>query len=403
MKDSKSLREKIAANVRKMPKSGIRDFFDLVNEMEDTISLGVGEPGFPAPWHVRDSSIFALERGATAYTSNLGMKELRQKISTYVENFFGCLYDPNEEILVTTGVSEGLDLAVRSLVNPGDEVIYHEPCYVSYRPVIQLAHGVPVLIETCPETRFRLDIEELHRSISSKTKALILNFPNNPTGAVLTSNELEALARLAVENDLIVLSDEIYAELTYEDRHTSIISYPGMRERTILLHGFSKAWAMTGFRIGYCCAPRELIQAMMTIHQYTMLCAPTISQIAAIEALERVSRDVPPMKRNFQLNRNLMVSFMEEMGLPLSAPLGAFYAFPRVDQLGVDSQTFALRLLQEERVAVIPGEAFGRCGRPFVRCSFSTSSRDIKESMKRMGRFVDRLRGEQQIKPAAAG
>jgi aminotransferase len=392
MKDSKSLHNKIADTVRSIPKSGIRDFFDLVNEMEDTISLGVGEPGFPAPWHVRDSSIYALERGATAYTSNLGLKELRQNISSYVARLTGEKYDPDQEILVTTGVSEGLDLAVRALMNPGDEVIYHEPCYVSYRPVISLAHGIPVVLETSLRDDFRLDIEKLERLVTPKTKALILNYPNNPTGAILTRRDLQRISKLAIEKDLVVLSDEIYGELTYDSTHQSILSIPGMRERTVLLHGFSKAWAMTGFRIGYCCAPRELIQAMMTIHQYTMLCAPTLSQVGAIEALRRVDQDVPELKRKFHQNRNLMAASFSEMEMVFAYPKGAFYIFPRIDHFGLDSQEFAVRLLKEERVAVIPGEAFGECGRNFIRCSFSTSTENIKEAMKRMHRFTDMLR-----------
>jgi aminotransferase len=398
MKDSKSLHEKIASSVRSIPKSGIRDFFDLVNEMEDTISLGVGEPGFPAPWHVRDSAIYALERGATSYTSNLGLKELRDEISRYVEDFFGAYFDPEREILVTTGVSEGLDLAIRALVNPGDEIIYHEPCYVSYRPVILLAHGKPVVIKTELKDQFRLDIEKLAELITPRTKALILNYPNNPTGAILTEHELHQIAELAIQNDLLILSDEIYAELTYDRNHKSIVSIPELKERTILFHGFSKSWAMTGFRIAYCCAPGELLEAMMTIHQYTMLCAPTLSQVAAIEALERAEYDVPELKKKFFLNRNLITASLKEMGLPLARPLGAFYAFPRVDSLGLDSQTFATRLLKEERVAVVPGEAFGECGENFVRCSFSTSTENIKEAMKRMKRFVAKLQQEQSLR-----
>ncbi len=392
MSDSRFRPRFVSRNVHGIPKSGIRDFFDVVNRMPDAVSLGVGEPGFHTPWHIRDAAMFALERGATGYTSNLGLLELRQSIARYVSDFFGVDYSPDDEILVTTGVSEGLDLAVRAVAEPGDEILYHEPCYVSYGPVIQLARAVPVAVPTTFEAGFRLTAENLARRITPRTKALILNFPNNPTGATMTLDDLEGIAALAREHDLLVISDEIYAELTYEGRHVGIACLPGMRERTILLHGLSKAWAMTGFRLGYSCAPRELTSAMMTIHQYTMLCAPTLSQVAGVEAFRRVRKDVHEMMAMYRRHRNFMVESFEEMGLPCGRPRGAFYAFPRVEQLGITSRDFAFRLLEEEKVAVVPGEAFGPSGLGFVRCSFATSMDHIKTAVSRMAAFVDRLR-----------
>jgi len=360
--------------------------------MEDTISLGVGEPGYATPWHIRDSSMYALERGATSYTSNLGLEELRIALAEYVETFFGPSYDPGTEILVTTGVSEGLDLAIRAIVDPGDEIIYHQPSYVSYEPTIQLSHGIPVVVETVASSGFELEPEAVQAKITSKTKALVLNYPNNPTGAALSLETVEKLAELALRHDLLVITDEIYAELTYEGQHRSIASLPGMRERTILLHGFSKAWAMTGFRIGYCCAPVELTQAMTTIHQYTMLCAPTLSQVAAVEALAKPKWDIEEARSRYRLNRNLMCRSFAEMGLPCHLPRGAFYAFPFIGDLGMTSKAFALKLLEQEKVAVVPGNAFGPCGENFVRCCFATSLDDIKTAMARMAVFVNRIR-----------
>lgn len=393
MKDLRSRPDTVARNVREIPRSGIRDFFDIVSSMPDTISLGVGEPGFPTPWHIRDAAMFALEHGATSYTSNLGLQKLREGLADYVETFFHVRYDPEIEILITTGVSEALDLAIRAIVDPGDEVLYHEPAYVSYGPVIRLSYGVPVVVETSPETQFQITADHLKEKLTSKTRALILNFPNNPTGAVIERAELERIADLVIEHDLLVISDEIYAELTYEGEHTGISSLPDMRDRTLFLHGFSKAWAMTGFRLGYCCGPAELVGAMTTIHQYTMLCAPTLSQVAAIEALKNPEEDVERMRSEYRRHRNFVVHALSEMGLSCVAPRGAFYAFPYVEDLGLTSKQFAMRLLEEERVAVVPGEAFGRCGSGFVRCSYATGFNDLKEAMKRMGRFVQRLRG----------
>lgn len=392
MKDSKSLPDRIARSVQSIRPSGIRDFFEIVSSMEDTISLGVGEPGYATPWHIRDSSIYALERGATSYTSNLGLQELRNALADYVKAFFGNSYDPATEILVTTGVSEGLDLAIRAIIDPGDEVIYHQPCYVSYEPTILLSYGTPVVVETTASSRFEIEPEAVESRITPKTKALVLNYPNNPTGAALSLENLEKLAGLALKHDLVVITDEIYAELTYEGRHRSIASLPGMKDRTILLHGFSKAWAMTGFRIGYCCAPEQLTRAMTKIHQYTMLCAPTLSQVAAVEALAKPEWDVEEARSRYRLNRNFMCRSFSEMGLSCQLPRGAFYAFPFIGDLGMTSKAFALSLLEEDKVAVVPGDAFGPCGEGFVRCCFATSLDDIKTAMARMADFVDRIR-----------
>lgn len=391
MKDSKSPPDFVARIVRSIPKSGIRDFFDIVNSVPDAISLGVGEPGFPTPWHIRDAAMYALEKGATGYTSNLGLPELRRRISAYVARFFGIEYSPADEILVTTGVSEAVDLAFRAVIDPDDEVLYHEPCYVSYRPVIQLAHGKPVVIDTRFEEGFRLTAEAVAARIGPRTKAIILNFPNNPTGATLNPADLEGIADLVRRHDLLVVTDEIYSELTYDGVHRTIASLPGLRERTLLLHGLSKAWSMTGFRLGYACGPRALIDAMMTIHQYTMLCAPTLSQWAGLEAFEQVDADVEEMRSRFRRNRNYMVAAFREMGLPLIVPRGAFYTFPRVTDLGMSAREFALGLLEEEKVAVVPGDAFGPGGEGFVRCSYATSLENIKEAMQRMARFVSNL------------
>jgi aminotransferase len=393
MSGSPSLRNRINAAVRDIPRSGIRDFFDIVTTMKDVISLGIGEPDFDTPWHVRESTVFALERGATHYTSNLGYLDLRQALAGYVGRSFGAEYNPDDEILVTVGVSEALDLALRALLNPGDEVLYHEPCYVSYRATILFAHGVPVAVETSADNGFRLTRAMLEAKVSPRTKVLMLNFPNNPTGAVMGRADLEDIAAFARERDLIVITDEIYGELTYDTPHTSIVSLPGLRDRTIFLHGFSKAWAMTGFRLGYACAPAELTEAMMRIHQYTMLCASSLSQKAALEALARPETDITEMVNEYRRRRNFMAAAFAEMGLECHRPLGAFYAFPSVAKFGLPAKDFALKLLHEEKVAVVPGSAFGVCGEGFVRCAYATSLENIKEAMARLGRFVKRLKG----------
>lgn len=389
---SPSLHDRIARHVRDIPRSGIRDFFDIVSTMKDVISLGIGEPDFDTPWHVRESTVFSLERGATHYTSNMGLLELRQAIAGYLAKQFKVTYDPATEILITVGVSEALDIALRALLNPGDEVLYHEPCYVSYRADVIFAHGTPVAVETRREDNFRLTRALLEKKVTPKTKLLLLNFPNNPTGAVLPRKDVEEIAAFAVEHDLLVITDEIYAELTYDGEHVSIASIPGMKERTIFLHGFSKGWAMTGFRLGYACAPAELTEAMMKVHQYTMLCAPTMSQKGAIEALTRPELDVTGMVAEYRKRRNWLAQSFESMGLPCSKPAGAFYAFPYIAPLGLSSKEFALRLLEEEKVAAVPGSAFGECGEGFLRCAYATSLDNIKEAMIRLERFVRRLK-----------
>jgi aminotransferase len=391
MSASPSLRNRIANQVRDIPRSGIRDFFDIVSTMKDVISLGIGEPDFDTPWHVRESTVFSLERGATHYTSNLGYLELRKALSKYVSKSFGAEYNPENEILVTVGVSEALDIALRALINPGDEVLFHEPCYVSYRATILFAHGEPVAVETKAENGFRLTRAMLEAKVTPKTKVLMLNFPNNPTGGIMSRQDLEDIAAFARERDLIVITDEIYGELTYDTPHTSIVSLPGMKERTIFLHGFSKAWAMTGFRLGYACGPAELVEAMMKIHQYTMLCASSLAQKAAIEALVRPDVDVGEMVAEYRRRRNYVASAFQEMGLECHRPLGAFYAFPSVARFKLPAKEFALRLLHEEKVAVVPGTAFGDCGEGFVRCAYATNMDNIKEAMARLKRFIGKL------------
>ena len=354
------------------------------------ISLGIGEPDFDTPWHVRESTVFALERGATHYTSNFGYLDLRGALARYVAKTFGAEYNPDNEVLITVGVSEALDLALRALINPGDEVIYHEPCYVSYRATILLAHGVPVEVATRAENGFRLTRAMLEAKVTPRSKALMLNFPNNPTGAVMSRADLEDIAAFARERDLIVITDEIYGELTYDAPHTSIVSLPGLRDRTIFLHGFSKAWAMTGFRLGYACGPAELIEAMMKIHQYTMLCASSLGQKAAMEALARPEVDVAEMVNEYGRRRNFIAAAFTDMGMECHRPLGAFYAFPSVAKFGLPAKEFSLQLLREEKVVVVPGTAFGACGEGFVRCAYATNMENIKEAMVRIRRFIGR-------------
>jgi len=382
----------IARHVGAIPRSGIRDFFDIVQGMKDVISLGVGEPDFVTPWHIREAAIYALERGRTSYTSNLGLLKLREAIARNVEKNFQVAYAPKTEILVAVGVSEAMDLAFRALINPGDEVIYHEPCYVSYAPGIALAGGVPVAVPCRAEDGFSVTAEAIERAATPKSKLLVLNFPTNPTGGTMTRAELEKIAEIACRRDLLVFTDEIYAELTFEGQHVSIASLPGMKARTIFLHGFSKAYAMTGFRIGYACGPAELIEAMMRIHQYSMLCASIISQEAALEALERGEQDTIEMREQYRLRRNFIVNAFNDMGLPCLLPRGSFYAFPDIRARGLDSRQFALQLLESEKVACVPGSAFGPSGEGFVRCCFATALDRIEEAAERMARFVARRR-----------
>jgi len=384
--------DKISNTVGAIPRSGIRDFFELVIGRDDVISLGVGEPDFQTPWHIREAAIFSLEQGKTSYTSNLGLLSLREAISTYVNDFFRVDYDPKSEVLVTVGVSEAMDLALRALCNPGDEVIYHEPCYVSYSPSIAMAYAVPVVVETQKEHNFAVQAADIAQAITPRSKVLILNYPTNPTGALANPEELAAIAELCVKHDLIVLADEIYSELTYEgDPGLSIVQMPGMRERTILLHGFSKAFAMTGFRMGYACAPPPLIDAMMKIHQYAMLCAPITSQAAALEALENGMPAVLEMKESYEMRRNYVVTRLNDMGLDCHLPGGAFYVFPDITRYGLSSHEFALRLLEEESVAAVPGTAFGACGEGFLRCCYATAFDQLEVAMDRLERFVQRL------------
>ncbi|MEM9016485.1 MAG: aminotransferase class I/II-fold pyridoxal phosphate-dependent enzyme [Verrucomicrobiota bacterium] len=394
----KPLEERIADQVKRIPRSGIRDFFELVQGRDDVISLGVGEPDFAAPWHIREAAIYSLEKGQTSYTSNLGLLSLRESIANYVEKHFTVSYDPKTEILVTVGVSEALDLVFRALLNPGDEVIYHEPCYVSYHPSVALAYGKAVPVQTHFEDKFVLRAEEVEAAVTDRTRVILLNFPTNPTGAVEPTEELEKIAEIAVRHDLIVVTDEIYSELLYSgeggletSRHVSIASLPGMKERTILLHGFSKAFAMTGFRLGYSCAPEVLTEAMMKIHQYSMLCAPIMSQNAAIEALENGAGEVEKMRRAYARRRNLVLNRFEAMGMPCFAPGGAFYVFPDIRRFGLTSQEFALKLLEAENVAVVPGDAFGSAGEGCVRACYATSYEELEIAMDRIAKFISTL------------
>jgi len=383
----------IAHHVRPIPKSGIRDFFEVVQTMSDVISLGIGEPDFDTPWHIREAAIYSLEQGRTGYTSNLGTAALRAAISKYVEAHFGLSYNPANEVIVTVGVSEAIDLALRAILNPGDEVLYHEPCYVSYNPSVVLSHGVPVAVATRPEEEFRVTAEAIAEKITPRSRVLMLNFPTNPTGGTQTREELAKIAELCVKHDLVVLSDEIYSELTYDGvEHVSIATFPGMRERTIFLHGFSKAFAMTGFRIGYACAPAPLTDAMMKIHQYGILCAGTTAQDAALEALENGAPAVETMRAKYEARRNYMVRGLNDMGLACIKPLGAFYTFPNITSTGLTSREFSLGLLEKKKVAVVPGGAFGASGEGFVRCSYSTSLAEIKVAMKRMAEFCKEVR-----------
>ena len=382
----------LAEHVKWIPRSGIRDFFELVQKRGDVISLGIGEPDVSAPWAVREAAIYSLEHGRTGYTSNLGSLKFRNEVAIYVEKVFGQKYSAENEILVTVGVSEAIDLALRAVLNPGETVLYHEPCYVSYAPSISLAHAKGRAIRTRAEDGFRLDPRAVAEAASG-AKVLLLNFPTNPTGAVLSGKDLDALAKVCVEKDLLVVSDEIYAELSYEGAHESIVTRPGMRERTILLHGLSKAFAMTGFRIGYACAPAPLIDAMMKIHQYAILCASTLSQEAGVEALRGAETTTTEARESYRIRRDFLRRRLEEAGLKPTNPAGAFYLFVDVRSTGLTSREFALRLLDEEKVAVVPGEAFGPGGEGFIRCSYATALDRIEVAADRIVRFVRKLRG----------
>ncbi len=381
----------VSEHIRTLPKSGIRVFFELVNTMDDVVSLGVGEPDFTTPWTIRESGIYSIERGHTSYTSNLGMLKLREAICDYVGKNYNCQYRPENQCIVTVGVSEALDIAMRAILDPGDEVIYSEPCFVSYPAEIIMAHGIPVPVTTKKADAFALDPEEVRKKITPKTKAILINFPCNPTGAVMPEKNLRLLAQLAIENDLLVITDEIYSELVYGEPHCSIASLPGMAERTIFLHGFSKAFAMTGWRIGYACGPSELIGAMMKIHQYAIMCAPTVAQEAALEALRNGAAAREEMVESYRQRRDMFVAGLNRAGLECRLPDGAFYAFPSVKSTGLSSEEFAEKLLKAQHVAAVPGPAFGPGGEGFLRCCYATSSRELTEALRRINSFMESL------------
>jgi len=387
-----SVRSRLSSTVAALKPSGIRRFFDLAASMEGVISLGVGEPDFVTPWRMREASISSLERGYTAYTSNAGMLELRVEIQKYLEKRFSVSYNPENEILLTVGASEAIDLALRAILNPGDEVLVVEPCYVSYEPVIRLAGGVPVFLKTAMENNFKLTPQEFEQKITPRTKAIIFCYPNNPTGATMRAEEWKALQPILEKHDLLVISDEIYAELTYGRMHESVAALPGMKERTILISGFSKAFAMTGWRLGYVCAEPDLLSGMLKIHQYTMLCAPTMAQMAALEALRHGMADMERMVESYRQRRNFVVDGFRQIGLDCHEPEGAFYAFPSIASTGLSASEFAERLLMEEKVAVVPGGVFGESGEGHIRCSYATSLEQLKKALERMERFVSRLR-----------
>lgn len=388
------MKNRINPSVLALEPSGIRKFFDVAHEIPDVISLGVGEPDFDTPWHIRESGIAALRGGKTFYTSNAGLTELREEISRYTEKQLGIHYDPKSEILVTVGGSEGIDAAIRTIVSPGDEVLYTEPCFVCYKPCVALAGGVPVPLSLREEDEFRLRAADLDAAVTDKTRALIISFPNNPTGAILEKEDLEAIAEVVIRRDLLVISDEIYADLTYKGKHVSIASLPGMRDRTIVINGFSKAFAMTGWRLGYAMGPADILKQMTKIHQFAIMCAPTVSQYAAVEAMKNGENDVVMMRDSYNQRRRFLLHEFEKLGIPCFPPYGAFYIFPNISEFGMTSDEFATRLLHEEKVAVIPGTAFGRSGEGHLRVSYAYSIEELKNAMVRFSRFVRRLREE---------
>lgn len=390
------MKERVAQHVAELPKSGIRKFFDIVAQSKDIVSLGVGEPDFNTPWHISRAAVTCLEDGGTHYTSNLGTPELRQAIARYLKRRFDAAFDWQKEVLVTVGVSEAIDLAIRALCAPGDEVLYHEPCFVSYAPTIRLAHAVPVCVETRVEDEFRLTVAALEKKVTPKTKAILLNFPCNPTGAVLSREDMEEICRFAARHDLIILADEVYSELNYgvaEDqskasRLMSFASFPEFRDRVILLNGFSKSWAMTGYRLGYACGPTDIIDAMMKIHQYGIMSAPTLSQAAGVEAMDHGDKDVERMRREYKKRRDYLVPALNDLGLKTVMPKGAFYIFSDIRSTGLSDEDFAMKLLKEFGVAVVPGSAFGACGAGFVRMSYATSLEKIKVAVERIGKML---------------
>ena len=388
------MRNPLNKTVTEIKPSGIRKFFDIVHEMDDAISLGVGEPDFDTPWRVRDEAIYSLEQGRTIYTSNSGLMELREEIAAYLKRKYDLSYDPKTEMMVTVGGSEAIDVALRAMLDPGDEVLIPQPSYVSYEPCTILADGVPVIIPLKNENEFRLKPEELRAAITPRSKILVLPYPNNPTGAVMGKEDLEAIADIIIENDLYVLSDEIYGELTYSGKHVSIASLPGMKERTVLVNGFSKAYAMTGWRMGYACGPKEILAQMTKIHQYAIMCAPTTSQYAAIEALRNGDDDVAQMRESYNQRRRFVMHKLEGMGIPCFEPMGAFYVFPCIKEFGMSSEEFAEELLKEQKVAIVPGTAFGDNGEGYLRISYAYSIENLREALGRLSKFVNKLRNQ---------
>ncbi len=390
------MRNPLSEKVVQIQPSGIRKFFDIVTEMKDAISLGVGEPDFDTPWHIRDEGIYALEKGRTFYTSNAGLVELRKEITNYIKRTQGIEYDSLKEVLITVGGSEAIDIGFRAMCDPGDEVLIPQPSYVSYEPCAFLTGAKPVIIYLKAENEFRLTAEELEAAITDKTKILVLPFPNNPTGAIMEKSDLEKIAEVVIKHDIYVMSDEIYGELTYKGKHVSIASLPGMKERTILINGFSKAYAMTGWRLGYACGPEAIIKQMTKIHQFAIMCAPTTSQYAAVEALKNGDEDVAQMRESYDQRRRFLMNAFREMGLECFEPYGAFYVFPCIKEFGMTSDEFATRFLNEEKVAAVPGTAFGASGEGYLRISYAYSIDKLREAMKRMARFVEKLRAEKK-------
>ena len=385
------MRDALSGKVKQIKPSGIRKFFDIVSEMDDAISLGVGEPDFDTPWHIREEGIYSLEKGRTFYTSNAGLSELKIEISKYLDRRSDLKYDPSDEIMITVGGSEAIDGALRAMLDVGDEVILPQPSYVSYEPCIVLADGVPVIVELKEENDFKLTREQLEKAVTDKTKILIMPFPNNPTGAIMTKEELQPIVDFVIEHDLFVISDEIYSELTYSGNHVSIGAFPGMKERTIVINGFSKSYAMTGWRLGYACGPKVILKQILKIHQFAIMCAPTTSQYAAIEALRHGDDDVEKMRDEYDRRRRFLLNAFDEMGIECFEPYGAFYMFPSIKKFGMSSDEFATRLLKEEKIAVVPGTAFGDCGEGFLRISYAYSIDDLKAALERIGRFIEKL------------
>ena len=390
------MRNPIAKKITQVQPSGIRKFFDIASEMDDVISLGVGEPDFDTPWRIREEGIFSLERGRTFYTSNAGLQELRNEICRYLERKIHVSYDPKKETMVTVGGSEAIDVAMRCMLDPGDEVLIPQPCYVSYVPCAIMADGVPVVVELKNENQFKLTVEDMEKKVTERTKILVMPFPNNPTGSIMTREDLEPVAEFVKEHDLYVISDEIYSELSYKGEHVSIASLPGMRERTIVINGFSKGFAMTGWRLGYCCGPEEILKQMIKLHQFAIMCAPTNSQYAAVEGLRSCDGDVEEMRRAYNQRRRFLMHEFARMGLACFEPYGAFYVFPSIEEFQMSSDEFATRLLKEERVAVVPGSAFGECGEGFLRISYAYSLEDLKAALGRLEHFIQRLRNERE-------